>query len=200
MVSSFIAYCVIPAYTLIFVRNSDWLASNLSVIGSWPGRRVAFFFLGLLVGTYYLVILRRLLSRLPRHMTESLLLWTAFALLMLAVSTPYLPETVPFQAFLHVVFAFTSSILLALCLWLTFRHLSGLSPELMEFLRPYRMSMAVIGAVCTALLLIAGIISTAMELYFLVTTIVLVQKAYIHLNNPAGEALPPNRPAGAGPL
>jgi hypothetical protein len=62
------------------------------------------------------------------------------------------------------------------------------------------MSMAVIGAVCAALLLIAGIISTAMELYFLATTIVLVQKAYIHLNNPAGEALPPNRPAGAGPL
>lgn len=182
MVSSFMAYCVIPAYILVFVRNSDWLSSNLSVIGSWPERRVAFFFLGLLIGVYYLVILRRLLSLLPRHVPESLLLWTAFALLMLAVSTPYLPETVPLQAFLHVVSAFSSSVLLALCLWLTFRHLSGLSPDLMEFLRPYRASMAVIGAVCAGLLLIAGIISTAMEIYFLTTTIVLVQKTYTHLN------------------
>ncbi len=180
MVSSFIAYCVIPAYTIIFAGRSGWFTSNLSVIGSWPERQAGFFFLGLLVGIYYLVILRRLLSFLPRHRPETILLHSAFALLVLAVSTPYLPETVPIQAFLHVVSAFSASVLLILCLWRAFWRLSCLSEEALEFLRPYRASMAVIVGVCAALLFIAGIISTAMEIYFLITTTVLVQKAYTH--------------------
>lgn len=182
MVSSLMAYCVIPACTLFFVRGSNWLTSNLSVIGSWPERRVGFFLLGLLIGLYYLIILRKLLAFLPRHLPETVLLHTAFGLLMLAVSTPYLPQTVPIQAFFHVVSAFSASVLLALCLWLTFTGLSRLSPVLRGFLRPFRMSMAVIVAVCAALLLIAGIISTAMEVYFLLTTIVLVQKVYVQFS------------------
>lgn len=178
MLSAFIAYGVIPVYTLLFAGGSDWFTSNLSVIGSRPGRRGAFFFLGIVIGLYYLLILRRLLSRLPRHMTETLLLYMAFALLVFAVSTPYLPDSVPLQAFLHVVSAFSASVLLTLCLCLTLRRLSSLSRSAFSRLRPYRLSMGVIIVVCAFLLLLAGIISSALEIYFIITTTILTQRMY----------------------
>lgn len=186
MLSSFIAYGVIPVYTLIFAGGSDWFASNLSVIGSLPGRRAAFFVLGIIIGLYYLLILRKLLACIPRRMTETLLLYTAFALLVFAVSTPYLPDSVPLQAFLHVVSAFSASVLLTLALCLTLRRLSSLSRSASAFLRPYRLSMAMIIVVSAALLFIVGIISSALEIYFIVTTTVLIQKLYANSGEISG--------------
>lgn len=179
MLLSVVAYAVIPIYTLMFVSGTNWFTSNLSVIGSWPGRRMSFFVLGIIIGVYYLVVLKRLLSCLPRHPLESLLLYTAFSLLVLAVTTPYLPESVPFQAFLHVVFAFGSSVLLALCLCLILWRLSGLSLAARRTLRPYRQGLTAILAVSALLLMIAGIVSSALEIFFVIATTVLVQRLYV---------------------
>lgn len=186
MLSAIIAYCVIPACTLAFAGGSDWLNSNLSVIGSLPGRRAWFFLLGITIGLYYLLILRKLLALIPRHVTETSLLYTAFGLLVFAVSTPYLPDDVPLQAFLHVVSAFGASVLLTLCLWLTLRRLSSLSQAAFTYLQPYRRSVWVIVAVCAALLLLAGIISSALEIYFLLTTTALLQRMYAHAGEITG--------------
>ena len=116
MLLSCIAYAVIPIYTLLFVKGTNWFTSNLSVIGSWPNRRTSFFFLGTIIGLYYYTILKKLLANLPHRIWESCILHTALFLLLLAVTIPYLPDSVPLQAFLHVVFAFTASLLLGLCL------------------------------------------------------------------------------------
>ena len=175
---SFIAYAVIPVYTLMFVSGTNWFTSNLSVIGSWPGRRTAFFFLGILIGLYYLVVLKRLLSRIPRHSLETGILNTAFLLLLLAVLTPYLPDSVPLQAFLHVAFAFTASVLLAVCLCLILWRLSALSFSLRRALRPYRQAMAVILGVSMVLLFMVGIVSSSLEIFFIIATTILVQRLY----------------------
>ena len=141
MLLSCIAYAVIPVYTLLFVSGTNWFTSNLSVIGSLPTRRAAFFLLGVIIGLYYYEALKKLLVYLPHPILEHRLLVTALLLLLLAVTTPYLPESVPLQAFLHVVFAFVSSVLLALCLYLILWRLSALSPDARQFLRPFRLSM-----------------------------------------------------------
>ena len=62
MLLSLTAYAVIPLYTIMFVSGTNWFTSNLSVIGSFPDRRAAFLFLGITIGLYYLIVLRRLLS------------------------------------------------------------------------------------------------------------------------------------------
>ncbi len=186
MLSAFIAYGVIPLYTIIFAGGSDWFTSNLSVIGSLPGRRAGFFFLGVLIGLYYLLVLRKLISCIPRHAAETCLLYTAFALLVFAVSTPYLPDSVPLQAFLHVVSAFSASVLLTLCLCLILLRLSSLSQAASSLLRPYRRSMAVIITVCAFLLVLAGIISSALEIYFILTTTILIQRMYANSEEIAG--------------
>ena len=178
MLLSFTAYIVIPIYTILFVSGTNWFTSNLSVIGNWPSRQTAFFLLGLIIGLYYHCILERLLSHIPRHRRESFLLHAAFVLLLFAVTTPYLPSQVPFQSFLHVVFAFVSSLLLLLCLYLTLWKLSSLSQSVRTFLHPYRCFLVFITVFSGILLLIAGIISTALELFFILSTTVMLQKLY----------------------
>lgn len=178
MLLSLTAYVIIPIYTILFVSGTNWFTSNLSVIGNWPTRQTAFFLLGLIIGLYYRCILERLLSHLPHHKRESFLLHGAFVLLLLAVTTPYLPSRVPFQSFLHVVFAFVASLLLLLCLYLTLWKLSTLSQTVRTFLRPYRRLLILITFISALLLLIAGIISTALELFFILSTTLLLQKLY----------------------
>jgi len=178
MLLSCIAYIVIPIYTLLFVYGTDWFSSNLSVIGSWPGRRTAFFFLGVVIGLYYYTVLKKLLCHLPRRTWETCILHTALVLLLFAVAIPYLPDSVPFQAFLHVSSAFTASLLLGLCLYLVIWRLSSLSETVWHSLRPYRISMAAITVISIFLLLISGIISSALEIFFITATTVLVQKLY----------------------
>lgn len=179
MLLSCLAYAVIPVYTLLFVKGTNWLTSNLSVIGSWPTRRTAFFFLGLLIGLYYYMVLKRLLRYLPRRGLETCILRLGLVLLLLAVVTPYLPDSVPFQAFLHVIFAFSASILLVLCLYLILWRLSALSSGAGRLLRPYRVSMVIITIVSACLLVMAGIISSALEIFFIIATTILVQRLYV---------------------
>lgn len=179
MLLSCIAYAVIPIYTLLFVKGTNWFTSDLSVIGSWPNRRTSFFFLGTIIGLYYYTILKKLLANLPHRIWESCILHTALFLLLLAVTIPYLPDSVPLQAFLHVVFAFTASLLLGLCLYLVLWRLSSISEAAHKILRPYRISMVAITFISAMLLLIAGIISSALEIFFIITTTILVQRLYV---------------------
>ena len=77
MLLSCIAYAVIPVYTLLFVSGTNWFTSNLSVIGSLPTRRTAFFLLGVIIGLYYYEALKKLLVYLPHPILEHRLLVTA---------------------------------------------------------------------------------------------------------------------------
>ena len=178
MLLSLTAYVVIPIYTILFVSGTNWLTSNLSVIGNWPGRQIAFFCLGLIIGLYYHCILVRLLSNLAHHRAESILLHTALILLIAAVSTPYLPSQVPLQSFLHVAFAFVSSILVLICLYLTLWKLSALSQRARVRMRRYRLGLIVITAISGVLLFIAGIVSSALEIFFIISTTILLQRLY----------------------
>ena len=178
MILDLTAYVIIPIYTLVFVNGTNWLTSNLSVIGSFPTRQSAFFVLGIIIGFYYHTVLRRLLAPLPNRRLEYRLLHIALVLIILAVSIPYLPDSVPLQSFLHLVFAFVASLMLLLCLYLTIWKLSRLSDQLQLILRPYRILLIFITLFSVLLLCIAGIISTALEVFFVITTTVMVQRLY----------------------
>lgn len=178
MFLSVTAYIIIPAYTLLFASGTDWFASNLSVIGNWPDRRLAFAGLGLVIGIYFHMVLNRLMVHLPRHGKESLLLNAAFLLLVMAVATPYLPRQVPFQAFLHVVFAFLSAVSLLFCLYRILWLLSATSGDARRLLKPYRITLLLITLFSGCLLLSAGIVSSALEIFFILTATIMVQRLY----------------------
>ena len=77
-----------------------------------------------------------------------------------------------------MVFAFVSSVLLALCLYLILWRLSALTPAARQILRPFRVSMVAITLVSGLLLIMAGIISSALEVFFIIATTILVQRLY----------------------
>lgn len=179
MVSSLTAYLIIPAYTLFFVYGSNWFSGNLSVIGSSPQRQNAFVLLGMIVGTYYHRMLERILKFLTPHRLEHGLLHAALALLLLTLLTPYLPGSTPFLSILHVIFAMTASLLLLFCLYRTIWRLSGRSPQLRTAYRPFRLGLAGVTLLCIILWLAADmIINTAMEVCFILSTTILVQRMY----------------------
>ncbi len=178
MLLAITAYILIPIYTLLFVGGSDWISSNISVIGNIPGRQIAFLGLGILIGLYYRIVLGRLLGHLPRHKKESRILRLSLLFLLLSIITPYLPAQVPLPSLLHVLFASVSSALLIACLFCLIWRLSALSGDARWLLRPYRFLFPAVLCICALLLFLAGIVSSAMEVFFIIATTVMVQRLY----------------------
>ncbi len=184
MFTAVTAYFLIPMYTLFFVRNAPWLSGNLSVIGSTAERQNAFVLLGLLLGFYFHTALGRILRLLRSHrprwyLIDSLFLHLALICLFLTVLTPYLPEHIPAMADLHVFFAMAASVLLLFSLGQTIWELSNLSPEWFRRMKPYRAGLLIIFFGCNFLFLISRlVISTVLEVFFILTATVFVQRLY----------------------
>lgn len=173
MLHDLVAYIIIPIYTILFARDTNWFTTNFSVIGSWADRKLAFVLWGILVGTAFVYSLRSILRILPGRRYETELLITASVLLGLAVSTPYLPESLPFQAFLHVIFAFSASVLLLLCLSLVIWKLYLTDRSKYRF---FLTAIIVIIILSGLLLLATGIVSSALEIFFTISCSVLIRK------------------------
>lgn len=177
MLSAIIAYFIIPAYTLFFVRDTPWFSCNLSVIGSTAERQDGFFVLGLLLGFYFVIKFKQLLQIFSDRKFDKILVYSAFGFLLSAVIIPYLPETLPFWSFLHICFAMTASLLLLFCLGRTIFRLSGLSQESAFLMEPYRLGLFLTCAVSVLLFFINdGIISTTLEIYFILSTVWMTER------------------------
>lgn len=169
------AYCIIPIYTILFAWDTDWFTLNFSVLGSLATRKNAFLLWGILVGAYFYLVLKKIIQDLPRNKKEKALSLTALILLGLAVTTPYLPDLNPFKAFLHVIFAFTASVLLLACLYMVVWKLYCMNQEKY---RPYLSWLNVITVISLMLLILAGIVSTALEIFFTLSSVILLLKLY----------------------
>ncbi|MDO4438784.1 MAG: hypothetical protein Q4B86_04980 [Eubacteriales bacterium] len=175
MFLNLLAYLVIPVYTFFFTLGSDWFTSNFSVIGNTIGRKGAFIIWGIIVAVYYGIVTSRLIKGFRKANFLKPVIPSALLLLFFAVTTPYLPNELPFKSFLHIVFAFVSSVLLLLFL-LIFTY--KLSKEDKKY-QKYFYSVIAIILISIFLLILAGIISSALELFFTFTTVLLCQ-AMLH--------------------
>ncbi len=188
MVLSLISYIVIPLYTLLFVRGTDWFSSNFSVISSLKEKENAFALWGALVGCTLYRMLFPLIqsapfsqyssSRLCRPLSRRfcyLLLNLAFLFLIAAVFVPYLPSQFPIQAGLHLFFAFFSAVFLFLCLLvLIYAYYMNRPAKYAPFL--YAVWAA--AAVSLVLLKAAGIVNTVLETFITISACVLIRKLY----------------------
>lgn len=170
MIRKLLAYLVIPAYTVLFTRGYGWLTTNFSVIGNLIDKKLSFFIWGVTVGVYFWLTDRRIKSRLALGPVCSRLIPAALALLFCAITTPYLPEELPLKSFLHIIFAFVSTVLLLLYLGAVAFGRWRLEPARY---RPFLAALAAIVLVSAALLAVAGIISSALEIFLTITTVVL---------------------------
>lgn len=173
------AYVVIPVFTILFALDSNLFTSNFSVIGSQIGRQEEFVLWGLIVGIYFFWCLQRISSyaafqsrRKPKGMWLAPL---ALMLLAFAITTPYLPKRFPLAALLHVSFAFLSAVCLALDILLTVWSLYRRDKKRY---RPFLIGLTGIVLCSLALLLMCGIVSSALEIFFTISSAVLVQRLY----------------------
>lgn len=166
-------YIVIPVLTLAFVQDSNWFTTNFSVIGSRIGREEEFVLWGLIVGIYFFWCLRSISRQMEVPPVGRWLAPAALILLVCAITTPYLPEKLPLKAFLHVIFAFTAAVCLMLCLILTVWRLYR---DDSQKYRPYLLGLAGIILISFVLLWVAGIISSALEIFFTIASAILTQR------------------------
>lgn len=171
---------LLPAYTLLFAGSVEWFGTNFSVIAvTGPEHYRGFFLWGLLASCYYLLVLGGISSTLP-FLWQQLLLCALTLLgctsLGWALAVPYLPEDFPRYADLHVLLAFLACVLLMtaiLAALLCCRRDDPLG------CRPlFRDWWGIIG-VSGLLFLWAGIISTALEVFFTLSTLRLTRRLWI---------------------
>lgn len=173
MFLSFVAYILIPVYTVWFVQDSNWFTTNFSVIGNMIGRKEEFVFWGLIVGIYFFWCLRRIARELKDHARGTRLIPLSLILLTFALTTPYLPEQLPLKSFLHIIFAFMAAVCLMLCLFFMVWQLYRLRPDVYG---RYLTALAGITVISALLLGLAGIVSSALELFFTISSVVLVRR------------------------
>lgn len=169
------AFILIPVYTLLFVRNFNLFSLNFSVIGNMLGRKRGFCLWGIMTGWYFYAVLSPVSSRLKLPAFVRHLVHTALLLLFFAVTTPYLPEEFPLKAFLHIIFAMAAA--LCLCLYLFFA-----SWQLRVYDRTAGITalwcLALILGISAALLILVGIVSSALEIFFTFSTVFLSRYLY----------------------
>ena len=128
----------------------------------------------MLVGVYLLCVLLPVMAALPRPLWPRLCLLGGF-LLLSAVVLPYTPDELPKIADLHVICAFTASCLLVLSLFLL------LLQKARQDRQRYWDCMKWLGVtVLLSLVLFAmvGIISSALEIFFVLSTTLLARRLW----------------------
>lgn len=182
MLLNLFTYLIIPLLTLDLASGYNWLTTNFSVIGSQWNRQTEFTLWGILVGGYYFFCLQAVIGRLPigkisKSRKHLLFVTTVLALvcLVFAITTPYLPEITPFKSSLHVVFALAASAFLLIALYLTVWQLFRLCPKRYFY---FFLGLILISIFCAILFLTVGIITSALEIFFTLSTGVLVNRLY----------------------
>lgn len=173
MIYSLLAYLIIPAYTVLFVKGYGWFTTNFSVIGNYVHRKDAFVLWGILVGCYFYFSLRSIVGKMEHKPKGTSLIPISLILLFCAITTPYLPEELPFKSFLHIIFAFVAAVLLLVCLFIIIWRQYRLFPACYA---PFLYAWSGIVAGSSFLLILVGIISSALEIYFTVTTVILTRR------------------------
>lgn len=172
---AFTAYFIIPIYTIFFTQGSNWFTTNFSVLGNRIGRQEEFVLWGLMVGIYFFWSLWRIVTRMPVRPAGSWLICLALVLLTFAITTPYLPEALPLKSLLHIVFAFMAAVCLILSL---FCIIWRLYQENRTRYRPYLLCLIGIVIGSAGLLVLVGIVSSALEIFFTIATVILVYRLY----------------------
>ena len=171
---------LIPAYTLLFAGSVEWLGTNFSVIAvTGKDHYWGCVCWGALAGGYFAVMLTKLALILPRLWQRSavcLLALLACLALGYALAIPYLPDDFPGFASLHVVLAAGACVLLMLALLLVLLSLYRDSPE------NYRLLLVRWGLIVGGsglLFLLAGMVSSALEVFFTITAALLTRRIWL---------------------
>lgn len=171
---------LLPLSTLLCAGSSDWLEGNFSTrAATAPAAYWSLVLWGLLTGGYFLVLLSRLTAPLfPLSLRLSLLglILSGGSSLFCSVIIPYLPHRFPGWAHFHVTAAALSSVLLmGVLLVLILLRLRHVPARRIRLIRGW----TCISALSLTLLWAAGMVTTALEVCFTLSTILLARMLWL---------------------
>lgn len=177
---NFFSCFLIPGYTLWFAGSVEWFRTNFSVIAvTGVDNYRGFIYWGILLGSYFLVMLTRLALVLPRfrqRLGMHLLTLAACLCLAYALAIPYLPAYFPKYAALHVLLAALASVLLMVALLLCLLSLRRAAPQKYRSLLRAWIGITVI---CAILFFIPKMVSSALEVFFSISSVLLTRKLWL---------------------
>jgi hypothetical protein len=169
------AYFIIPIYTILFTRKIHWFPLNFSILGDLSSRKNLFLLWGVIVGTYFYCVLKRIIDGLPRNRKETVTSAAALLLLALAAVMPYLPGSPPVYEALHIMLSFLASLSLLACLYMIFWKLYCMNRAVY---RPYLHGLLAVTGLSALLFFLAGIVSTVLEIFFTISCTILIERLY----------------------
>ncbi len=171
---------LIPCYTLLFAGSIQWFSTNFSVIAvTGADHYRGFVYWGILAGSYFLVMLIRLVLILPSLPVRlGVLGMTAGAILCLgyAIAIPYLPAYFPRYAALHVLLAALACVLLMAALLVILLSLRRGDRD--RWQKPLWAWLAIVG-LCAVIFLIPRMVSTALEVFFTISATLLTRDIWL---------------------
>lgn len=178
-----VSLLLLPFSTLLCAGSSGWMEGNFSTrAAATPAAYWTLVLWGLLTGSYFWVLLSRLAATLsPPVLRRSLLalIGSAGGGLCCSVCIPYLPHRFPRWAQLHVSAAALSSVLLmGVLLVLILICLRHVPDRRLRLLRRW----AVISALSLLLLQTAGMVTSALEVSFTLSTALLARSLWLWQN------------------
>lgn len=177
-----IANWMIPLATVLFPLGTDWFFSNFSLVGSGD-RRMEFILWGCFVGLYFSWAARRVLNTAaqakatgaditaqaevmsadPHLKATRRLLWVSGILFIIALATPYRPQKQPLISQVHVGSAAITGVCFMVCVTVLSYYVKKDGGR-----GNYLPVTLTVMACCAVTFCILGIVSSALEVYFVV--------------------------------
>ncbi len=161
-----LSYLIIPVLTLLLPGRSNWFTSNFSVAGSDFPRNILLVIWAIIIARFYHTFLKRTIGQTKSFLKaekELVLTDVSACLLVGSVFLPYRPESCPVISFLHLIMAFTSTVIFFLAITMMNLKFYFLAPDL--FSCPSALLIFAIAGTLLLLILCDFLISSALEIF-----------------------------------
>ena len=171
-----LSYFIIPGLTFLLPGKTNWFTSNFSVAGAHFPQNVLLIIWAIVIARFYHGFLKRTIGQTKSFLkieTELVLTDVSAYLLVTSVFFPYRPQSYPFFSFIHLVTAFTATILFYSSITLIAVRLYTLAPDLFSF----PVALLAFAIACTVILLIFSrfLISSALEIFLTIFSCIWLQ-------------------------
>lgn len=171
------SYFIIPVYTILLARQDSFFDANLSIISSDIAHKDAFMLWTFMIVAFIYLILSKVISnhKLRYRKVDNILVVVSCVLLLLSATTPYHPDLNPVKAEIHVVFAFTSTVVLLLAFLLITWELRSLDKKQYNI---FFISVIIIGFISFFLFIYFGMVTSFLEVFITITGTLMAKTLY----------------------
>lgn len=171
------SYFIIPVYTLLLARQDGFFDANLSTISSDIAHKDAFMLWAFMIVAFIYLVLSKVISnhKLRYKKLDNILVIVSCVLLLLSATTPYHPDIYPVKAELHVVFAFTSTVVLFVTFLLITWELRSFDKKQYNI---FFLLVIIIGLISFFLFIYFGMVTGFLEVFITITGTIMAKTLY----------------------